>query len=49
VKIELSVQHAEIGLGVLAGLMFGKPLGIMIAALIAVKAGMLHRCRIEIL
>jgi Na+:H+ antiporter, NhaA family len=39
VKIDLSVQHAEIGLGVLAGLMFGKPLGIMMAALIAVKIG----------
>jgi NhaA family Na+:H+ antiporter len=40
VKIDLSVQHAEIGLGVLAGLMFGKPLGIMIAALVAVKIGL---------
>ena len=30
VKIDLSLQHAEIGLGVLAGLMFGKPLGIML-------------------
>jgi len=39
VKIELSVLHAEIGLGVLAGLLFGKPLGIMMAALIAVKLG----------
>jgi Na+:H+ antiporter, NhaA family len=39
VKIELSVQHAEIGLGILAGLLFGKPLGIMIAALAAVKIG----------
>ena len=39
VKIDLSAQHAEIGLGVLAGLMFGKPLGIMIAALVAVKIG----------
>jgi NhaA family Na+:H+ antiporter len=37
VKIDLSMQHAEIGLGVLAGLVFGKPLGIMMAALIAVK------------
>ena len=37
VKIELSVQHAEIGFGILAGLLLGKPLGIMIAALIAVK------------
>ena len=39
VKIELSLQHAEIGLGILAGLVFGKPLGIMLAALIAVKTG----------
>jgi NhaA family Na+:H+ antiporter len=39
VKIDLSVQHIEIGLGVLAGLLFGKPVGIMIAALIAVKTG----------
>ena len=39
VKIDLSLQHIEIGLGVLAGLMFGKPLGIMIAALVAVKIG----------
>jgi Na+:H+ antiporter, NhaA family len=39
VKIDLSLHHAEIGLGVLAGLMFGKPLGIMIAALAAVKIG----------
>jgi NhaA family Na+:H+ antiporter len=39
VKIDLSVQHIEIGLGVLAGLVFGKPLGIMMAALIAVKMG----------
>jgi NhaA family Na+:H+ antiporter len=39
VKINLSVQHLEIGLGVLAGLMFGKPLGIMLAALVSVKTG----------
>jgi NhaA family Na+:H+ antiporter len=39
VKIELSMQHIEIGLGVLAGLVFGKPVGIMMAALIAVKTG----------
>ena len=39
VRIDLSMQHAEIGLGILAGLMFGKPLGIMMAALIAVKTG----------
>jgi NhaA family Na+:H+ antiporter len=37
VKIDLSMQHIEIGLGVLAGLVLGKPLGIMMAALIAVK------------
>ena len=39
VKIDLSVQHAEIGFGILAGLMLGKPLGIMMAAFIAVKTG----------
>ena len=39
VKIELSLQHAEIGFGILAGLLFGKPLGIMMAALIAVRRG----------
>jgi NhaA family Na+:H+ antiporter len=39
VKIDLSSQHAEIGLGVLAGLMLGKPLGIMIAAFAAVRIG----------
>src|SRR5207302_8790765 len=39
VKIDLSLQHIEIGLGVLAGLMFGKPLGIMIAGLVAVMIG----------
>src|SRR4029453_9637106 len=39
VKIKLSVQHAEIGFGILAGLLFGKPLGIMTFALIAVKTG----------
>jgi Na+:H+ antiporter, NhaA family len=39
VKIDLSAQHIEIGLGVLAGLVFGKPVGIMMAALIAVKTG----------
>src|SRR5205823_2373776 len=39
VRIELSMQHAEIGLGILAGLMLGKPVGIMTAAFIAVKTG----------
>ena len=39
VKIDLSLQHAEIGFGILAGLVFGKPLGIMMAAFIAVKTG----------
>jgi Na+:H+ antiporter, NhaA family len=39
VKIDLSLQHAEIGFGILAGLLVGKPLGIMMAALIAVKTG----------
>jgi len=38
VKIDLSMQHAEIGLGVLTGLMFGKPLGIIAGAMIAVKS-----------
>jgi Na+:H+ antiporter, NhaA family len=38
-KIDLSLQHAEIGFGILAGLTFGKPFGIMMAALIAVKMG----------
>jgi len=39
VKFDLSLQHGEIGFGILTGLMFGKPLGIMIFALIAVKMG----------
>src|SRR5215475_1206094 len=39
VKFDLSLQHAEIGFGILAGLLFGKPLGIMMFALIAVKMG----------
>jgi NhaA family Na+:H+ antiporter len=39
VKITLSMEHAQIGVGVLAGLVFGKSLGIMMAALIAVKSG----------
>lgn len=39
VKITLSMEHAEIGLGVLAGLVFGKSLGVMTAAFIAVKSG----------
>jgi NhaA family Na+:H+ antiporter len=39
VKIDLSLQHAEIGFGIWAGLVLGKPLGIMMAALIAVKTG----------
>ena len=39
VKIDLSLQHAEIAFGILAGLVLGKPLGIMMAALIAVKTG----------
>jgi NhaA family Na+:H+ antiporter len=39
VKIDLATQHAEIGFGILAGLIFGKPLGIMAAALTAVKLG----------
>ncbi len=39
VKIDLSMQHAEIGFGILAGLILGKPVGIMTAAFIAVKTG----------
>jgi len=39
VKIDLSLQHAEIGLGILAGLILGKPVGVMTAAFIAVKTG----------
>jgi Na+:H+ antiporter, NhaA family len=39
VKFDLSLQHGEIGFGILTGLMFGKPLGITIFALIAVKTG----------
>jgi len=39
VKIDLSLQHAEIWFGILAGLVLGKPLGIIMAALIAVKTG----------
>src|SRR4051812_40403130 len=37
VKIDLSTQHAEIGMGILAGLILGKPVGIVTAAFIAVK------------
>ena len=40
VKIDLSLQHAEIGFGIIAGLLFGKPLGITMFALLAVKTGM---------
>ena len=39
VKFELSLQHGKVGIGILAGLLFGKPLGIMMFALIAVKTG----------
>jgi NhaA family Na+:H+ antiporter len=39
VKIDMSLQHSEIGFGILAGLLFGKPLGIMMFALLAVKTG----------
>jgi NhaA family Na+:H+ antiporter len=39
VKITLSMEHAEIGIGVLAGLVLGKSLGIMTAAFMAVKSG----------
>ena len=33
------MQHAEIGLGILAGLIIGKPVGIVSGALVAVKTG----------
>src|SRR5215472_4634846 len=39
VKFDLSLQHAEVGFGILAGLVFGKPLGIMMFALIGLKTG----------
>jgi len=39
VKIGVPIQHAEIALGVLAGLIIGKPLGITAAAFLAVKSG----------
>ncbi len=39
VAIRLSMQHANITLGVLAGLVIGKPLGIMAAAFLGVKSG----------
>ena len=39
VKFELSLQHGEVGFGILTGLLLGKPLGIMMFALIAVKTG----------
>jgi Na+:H+ antiporter, NhaA family len=39
VKLTFPSQGAEIAIGVLAGLVIGKPLGIMAAALLAVKSG----------
>jgi NhaA family Na+:H+ antiporter len=39
VKISLSMEHAEIGLGVFAGLVLGKSLGVIGAAFIAVRLG----------
>jgi NhaA family Na+:H+ antiporter len=39
VTLALPIQHAEIAIGVLVGLVLGKPLGIMAAALLAVKSG----------
>jgi NhaA family Na+:H+ antiporter len=39
VKLTLPIQHAEIAIGALIGLVMGKPLGIMAAALLAVKSG----------
>ena len=39
VNLALPIQHAKIAIGVLGGLVLGKPLGIMAAALLAVKSG----------
>jgi len=39
VTVALPIQHGEIAVGVLVGLVLGKPLGIMAAALLAVKSG----------
>ena len=39
VRIGGPIEHAEIALGVLAGLIIGKPLGITAAALVTVKSG----------
>ena len=39
VNLALPIQHAEIAIGALVGLVLGKPLGIMAAALLAVKSG----------
>ncbi len=39
VRLTGPVQHAAIGVGVLAGLIIGKPLGITAAAFVAVKSG----------
>src|SRR5258708_25741323 len=43
VKIDLSLQHAEIGFGILAGVFFCKTLGIMMFSLFAVKKGVSGR------
>jgi NhaA family Na+:H+ antiporter len=40
VRIGGPIEHAEIAIGVLAGLIIGKPLGITAAAFITVKSGM---------
>ena len=39
VNLALPIQHSEISIGALVGLVMGKPLGIMAAALLAVKSG----------
>lgn len=39
VKLTSPIQHPEIAIGALAGLVIGKPLGILAAALLAVKSG----------
>src|SRR5207247_8150677 len=39
-RISGPVQHAAIGIGVMAGLIIGKPLGVTAAAFVAVRSGM---------
>jgi Na+:H+ antiporter, NhaA family len=42
VRLGGPVRHAELVLGVVAGLVVGKPLGIMLSAFAAVKSGLAH-------